>query len=75
MDDKKNIKLGLKFKKNINISFKADHPLNLKFLEILNVYSMNKSDWLRIVIENEWEKLQKIKYYQNKFKKNIDNSK
>ena len=75
MDENKNMKLGSKLKKDVNISFKADHTLNLKFLEILDVYGMNKSDWLRIFIENEWEKLQKIKCHQNKFKKDIDNTK
>lgn len=66
MDKDKNIRVRSKLKKEVNISFKADHALNLKFLEILNVYGMKKSDWLRILIENEWEKLQKIKNIQKK---------
>ena len=74
MDKNKNIRVWSKLKKEGNIIFKADHALNLKFIEILNVYGLNKSDWLRVFIKNEWEKLQKIKHIQ-KNKKNIDNAK
>ncbi len=63
------MKTGSNSKKEVNISFKADQVLNLKFLEILNDCGLSKSDWLRFFIENEWEKLQKMKFIQNKKKK------
>lgn len=60
---------SIKERKEVNISFKADQALNLKFLEILNDCGLSKSDWLRVFIENEWEKLQKMKLIINKKKK------
>lgn len=66
MDANKNIRVRSKLKKEVNIFFKADHALNSKFLEIFNVYGLNKSDWLRIFIEKGRGKLQKMKYIHKK---------